>query len=47
MINLLGLVVHGLHFSGDNVFFNQMYMNIVQIFGIIIRHWETAHLPLP
>ena len=32
MINLLGLVVHGLHFSGDNVFFSQMYMNIVQDF---------------
>jgi len=32
MINLLGLVVHGLHFSGDNVSFNQMYMDIVQDF---------------
>ena len=32
MINLLGLVVHGLHFSDDSVFFSQMYMDIVQDF---------------
>ena len=48
LINLLGLVVHGLHFSGDNVFCNQMYIWILsKTFGIIIRHWGTAHLPLP
>lgn len=46
MINLLGLAVHGLHFSSDNVFSSIRCIWILsKIFGIIIRHWETAHLP--